>query len=318
MKLNTSKMIFLNVITLSALVSLSVNNWMMIWIMMELALFMMIPLISKNKISDQSMKYFIIQSTSSYILIFSILCNSMKETNLNSLVCMISLILKTGMSPFHAWKPEIMSKMTWKECMLLTTIVKIPPMILMNSLIKLDLMILPMILSLAVGSLGGMNQLNLKKLMAYSSIFNLTWMSSAFLLSKKIMLSFLILYSMLTIKAMWFFKKQNLIYMNQMSSLPLKMKMSLTLNLLSISGLPPLTGFFPKWIVLNELLKTSLFIPSMMILTSIASIFMYIQMNTFTLSNLTIKKKINKISLYSNLSLLNLFSLPILYMTWNI
>nr|QDC34438.1 NADH dehydrogenase subunit 2 [Laodelphax striatellus] len=316
MKLNTSKMMFIYVIFMTTLISLSSNNWLTIWIMMETALFMLIPLMSKNKINDQSMKYFIIQSTSSYILIFSILWNSLNETNLNSLMTLISLMIKIGMPPFHTWKPMMMSNLGWTECLILSTLIKIPPMVLINSLIDLKMLILPLTMTLMVGSISGINQLNLKKLMAYSSIFNLTWMTSSFLLSKKISLTFMIIYSMLNLKTMFFFKLNNLIYTNQMMHMPLKMKLVMNLNLLSISGLPPLSGFFPKWIILNELIKNSIILPSIMVITSVISMFVYIQINSFSFSNFYVKKKNNKIFWMKNLSAINLIILIAVINLW--
>nr|QBZ38134.1 NADH dehydrogenase subunit 2 [Muirodelphax atratus] len=316
MKLNTSKMLFIYLIFMTTLISFSSNNWLTIWIMMETALFMFIPLMSKNKINDQSMKYFIIQSTSSYILIFSLLWNSLNETNLNSLMTLISLMIKLGMPPFHIWKPMVMSNLGWTECLILSTLIKIPPMVLINKMIELKMLILPLTMALMVGSISGINQLNLKKLMAYSSIFNLTWMSSSFLLSKKISLTFLVIYSILNMKTMFFFKKNNLMYLNQMIYMPLKMKLTLNLNLLSISGLPPLSGFFPKWIILNELINNSIILPSMMVITSIISMFMYIQINSFSFSNFYVKKKNNKIFWMKNFSALNMIALIAVINLW--
>nr|YP_009468940.1 NADH dehydrogenase subunit 2 [Changeondelphax velitchkovskyi]AVC55486.1 NADH dehydrogenase subunit 2 [Changeondelphax velitchkovskyi] len=316
MKMNSSMTMFVYMIFMSTLISLSTNNWLSMWIMMEMALFMFIPLISKNKVNDQSMKYFIIQSISSYTLIFSIMWNSSYETNLNSLLSLISLMLKTGMAPFHLWKPMIMSKIKWKECMLLTTLIKIPPMIFFNKMIKFNMMILPLSLSLIVGATSGINQLNLKKMMAYSSIFNLTWMTSSFLISKKIMLTFFTLYSLLNIKLMIFFKKNNLMYLNQMNYLPLNLKLIINMNMLSISGLPPLTGFYPKWIILSEMINYSIILPSMMVTTSILSIYMYIQINSLCLSNSLVKKKNSKVISFKNFSLLNLLILPAMFMFW--
>nr|BBI47458.1 NADH dehydrogenase subunit 2 [Nilaparvata lugens] len=316
MKLNMSKMIFISMIFVSSFISLSMNNWFSMWIIMEISLFMFIPLMSKNKISDQSMKYFIIQSISSYLFIFSIIINSMNEMYINNPLTLLSLMLKIGMPPFHIWKPEIMSKLPWMECLLLTTLIKIPPMILINKLISFKMLMIPLLITLIIGSLSGLNQLNLKKMMAFSSIFNLPWMSSAFLISKKIMLTFLIFYIMLNFKLMNLFKLNNLNYLNQLNFLPLKTKMTMNLNMLSLSGLPPLLGFFPKWMILNELIKTLMILPSIMILTSMISMFMYIQINSFCMNNFSFKKKNFKNNTAKSFSILNLMVFPMMLIFW--
>nr|QWW90527.1 NADH dehydrogenase subunit 2 [Matsumuramata muiri] len=316
MKLNMSKLIFLNVINLSTLISFSVNNWLTMWILMELTLFMFIPLMSKNKVNDQSMKYFIIQSLSSYLFIFSILMNSINETSPDTLITLISLSMKIGLSPFHLWKPEIMSKLAWKECILLTTLIKITPMILINKIISFKMMVTSLIVNLILSAKSGLNQLSLKKMMAFSSIFNLSWMISSFLISKKILLTFLIMYFFLNYKIMIFFKKNNLIFKNQLLFMSFKPKMTINISFLSISGLPPLTGFYPKLLILNELIKTSTYLSITMILTSLTSIFMYIQMNTFLFTNFFIKKKNNKFYFTKNFSMINFIVFPLMMYVW--
>nr|QBZ38186.1 NADH dehydrogenase subunit 2 [Stenocranus matsumurai] len=316
MKLNSSKMISLIMILLSTLTSLSTNNWLTMWLMMEINLFMFIPLMSKKKITDQSLKFFIIQSFSSYLLIFSILLSSMTFKPLLIYLIMISLLMKIGMAPFHIWMPEIMNKMAWNECFVLTTILKITPMILINKMLYTKVLIMPMILSLAISSISSINQLNLKKMMAYSSIFNLSWMTPSFLISKWTSIIFMLIYTMLNFKIMNIFKKNNLIYMNQINKLSLKEKMNFNMNMLSISGMPPLAGFFPKWMVLKEMVYKSLTMSIFMILTSMMMTFMYMQLNTFNLTNSSMKKKNTKINISKNLLINDFLIIPLMVLIW--
>nr|QBZ38173.1 NADH dehydrogenase subunit 2 [Sogata hakonensis] len=316
MKLNMSKIMFITIIVLSSLTSFSVNNWLTMWILMELNLFMFMPLMTKKKINDQTLKYFIIQSLSSYILVFSMLWTSMKINSINNLLTMISMLIKIGMAPFHAWKPELMNKINWNECFLLTTLIKITPLILINKMISFKLLILPLITTMIMSSFSGFNQLSLKKMMAFSSIFNLVWMTCAFSMNKILMISFMTIYSTLNWKMMKLFKKNNLIYKNQLILTPLKTKISMNLNLLSISGLPPLMGFFPKWIVINEITKNSMLMSFMMIMTSILMMFMYIQMNTFSFTNFFMTKKMNKLNENKTFMMINLINFPMMMLIW--
>nr|QBZ38069.1 NADH dehydrogenase subunit 2 [Bambusiphaga luodianensis] len=317
MKLNSSNLLCLMIMFMSTMMSLMVNNWLFMWILMEINLFMFMPLMSKKKINDQSIKYFIIQSFSSHLLIFSMLMVSISLTpSKNSLLVMISLIMKIGMAPFHLWMPELMTKMSWNECFLLTSPLKITPMILISKLTSMKLMLTPMMLSLLTGSLSGLNQTCLKKVMAFSSIFNLTWMASSFFFSKKMMLLFLVIYSTLTIKIMFFFKKMNIQFMNQINQLELNKSVKINLMVLSISGLPPMMGFFPKWMILKEMSVTSNIMCFLMITTSMLSMFMYIQINSISFSNFAMKKKNlmnNKIKSFSSI---NLIYIPVSLIFW--
>nr|QBZ38056.1 NADH dehydrogenase subunit 2 [Bambusiphaga citricolorata] len=317
MKLNSSNFMCMMILIMSTMTSLMVNNWLFMWILMEINLFMFMPLMSKNKINDQSIKYFIIQSFSSHLLIFSILMVSIFLTpSKNSLMVMISLIMKIGMAPFHIWMPEIMTKMMWNECFLLASPLKITPMILISKLTSMKLMLMPMVLSLATGSLSGLNQTCLKKVMAFSSIFNLPWMASSFFISKKMMIFFLMIYSTLNLKIMFFFKKMNIQYMNQINQLEFNKKMKINLMVLSLSGLPPMMGFFPKWMILKEVAITSNILCLTMISTSMLSMFMYIQVNSIYFSNLAVKKKNIMENKMKSMKMVNLIYIPISIMFW--
>nr|YP_009987570.1 NADH dehydrogenase subunit 2 [Tropidocephala brunnipennis]QBZ38043.1 NADH dehydrogenase subunit 2 [Tropidocephala brunnipennis] len=315
MKMNSSYLISLMMISMSTIMSMMTNNWLFMWILMEINLFMFMPMMSKKKMNDQSIKYFIIQSFSSHLLVFSILMSSISLTpHKTSILILTSLLMKIGMSPFHFWLPEIMKNLKWKECFMLSTLIKITPMIFVNKMCSLNLMIIPMIMSMITGTMAGFNQFNLKKLMAYSSIFNLTWMTISFLTSKKLTLMFMVIYSLITYKIMKFFMKKNILYLNQLNHLNLKEKITMNLNMLSLMGLPPMMGFIPKWLILKEMIVKSNVLSTFMILTSLMSMFMYMQMNSFSFTNFSIKKKNIKKNKFKSLSIINLIFMPMIMM----
>nr|YP_009987492.1 NADH dehydrogenase subunit 2 [Bambusiphaga furca]QBZ37952.1 NADH dehydrogenase subunit 2 [Bambusiphaga furca] len=317
MKLNSSNFMCLMMMLTTTTMSLMINNWLFMWILMEINLFMFMPLMSKNKINDQSIKYFIIQSFSSHLLMFSILMVSiLMMPPKNSLIVMIALMMKTGMAPLHLWLPEIMNKMKWNECLMLASPLKIIPMILMSKFTSMKMVIIPMMLSLMMGCLSGLNQTCLKKMMAFSSIFNLAWMISSFMTSKKVMLLFMMIYTSLNFKIMMFFKKMNIQYMNQINQLELKKKIKINMMILSLSGLPPMMGFFPKWMILKEMVMKSNIMCFTMIMTSLISMFMYMQISSFTFSNLSMKKKMILENKMSSINLINLMYIPIMLIFW--
>nr|YP_009987531.1 NADH dehydrogenase subunit 2 [Epeurysa nawaii]QBZ37991.1 NADH dehydrogenase subunit 2 [Epeurysa nawaii]QBZ38004.1 NADH dehydrogenase subunit 2 [Epeurysa nawaii] len=317
MKLNSSMLVSLLAILLSTTLSFMSNNWLIMWILMEINLFMFIPLMSKNKINDQSIKYFIIQSFSSHLLIFSMLMSSILILPMkSSLLILTAMLIKIGMSPFHIWMPEIMAKMNWNECFMMSTVIKITPMILISKTTSYKLLMMPMILSLISGSVSGMNQFNLKKIMAFSSIFNISWMATSFFMSKKILFMFVMIYLTLTMKVMNFFKKKSILYKNQMNHLKMKEKLKINLIMLSLMGLPPLMGFLPKWMILKELMHKSNLLSWFMILTSMMSIFMYIQVNSNYLTNFSLKKKnIKNVNMIS-FKLINVTLIVMCFMIW--
>nr|WOW98970.1 NADH dehydrogenase subunit 2 [Cixiidae sp.] len=315
MKLNSSKMIFLTFLILSTLTSLNSNNWLTLWISIEINMFMFLPLLSKKKMKDQPMKYFIIQSTSSSMIMVAILHNSISQTSLSqSMLLMMSMMLKLGMSPMHMWVPSIMSKMTWENCFIMTSILKIPPLILINQMMNFKLLILPLILSLIMGSIVGLKQTSLKKVMAYSSISNSSWMLTSFMLKKSTAMIFISIYFLMNFIIMMTLKKNNLMYMNQMNSKSIKQKMNFMLSMLSISGLPPTIGFFNKWMMLKELMKNYSILPITMILTSTISMFFYLKMTSPYLLNSVSTMKNNKINKINSFLTINILGFPLMYL----
>nr|YP_010484313.1 NADH dehydrogenase subunit 2 [Oecleopsis sinicus]UVV36475.1 NADH dehydrogenase subunit 2 [Oecleopsis sinicus] len=296
MKFNLSTIMLTLMIILSTLISLNSNNWMTMWMTLEMNMFMFVPIMtSKNKMSDQPMKYLIIQSISSSIMLMSIISSSINDLNLkNSILLMTALSIKMGMAPFHLWVPSIMAKLNWNKCIILTTLLKMSPMMISSQLIELKTFFMPMILSTIMGSTMGIKQTSLKKIMAYSSISNSTWMLLSFMMSKSIMILFSITYSLINILIMTSLKKLSIMYINQMSNMKTKENINLILLMLSISGLPPTIGFFPKWMILKELINLSIVLSSVLIFSSIISMYFYLQMITSNLTMFSLKKKFMK------------------------
>nr|YP_009654771.1 NADH dehydrogenase subunit 2 [Molipteryx lunata]QCI09326.1 NADH dehydrogenase subunit 2 [Molipteryx lunata] len=291
MILNLNKMLFLIILVISTLITLSANNWLSMWMGLEMNLMSFIPLISKkkNKKSSQAMMiYFLTQSIGSITLLFSILMNSimfMYPSLSNDpiiMMTMASIMIKVGAAPFHLWLPEMMTKLNWPECMLLMTWQKVAPLtILSNMTLNNWFLYISVFASTMVGGLAGLNQTSLRKLLAYSSISHLGWMMMFMTVSTS-WYKYLIIYSLLIIMICTLMKK-NVFFINQLmvSSVSLTEKMTYTILILSLGGLPPLLGFLPKWMVMQSLINSNLyFLMIIMMLLSLLTLFYYLRMMT--------------------------------------
>jgi len=89
------------------------------------------------------------------------------------------LLLKRGAAPFHFWFPNVIEGLSWINSLILITWQKIAPLILTSYIIINKIILISVILSIIIGSLGGLNQTSLRKLMAFSSINHLGWILSA-------------------------------------------------------------------------------------------------------------------------------------------
>nr|QPN52115.1 NADH dehydrogenase subunit 2 [Lycorma delicatula] len=315
MKMNLSKMMFIMTMTMSIMMTMSSNSMMFSWMSMEINLISFLPLLKKsNKMNEQSMKYLIIQSMSSSIMMTSMIINAIINCPINeSILMMMSILMKMGMIPFHLWVPSIMQMMSWEMCMMMMTMQKMIPTIIATQMTSFKLMMMSMIMSMIMAPISGMKQTSLKKLMAYSSISNSPVMIFSLMISKQQFIFLLIMYTTINLTMMNTFKKNNINFLNQINNQTNLTKMSLMISSLSMSGMPPTLGFLMKWMIMKSTICMTPMIPLIMLISSILSTFMYLNMMipTMTKSNkLKMKKLMKKESIIP--IILNLMGIPMM------
>nr|YP_009104400.1 NADH dehydrogenase subunit 2 [Lissemys scutata]AFC17507.1 NADH dehydrogenase subunit 2 [Lissemys scutata] len=271
---------------LGPIITISSNHWIMAWTGLEMNMFAIIPMIAKKhhpRATEAAIKYFLTQTAASSLLLFSIINNtwdlgqlSMTQTSntMSSMLMTIALATKLGLAPFHLWLPETLQGTTTTMALILTTWQKLAPfsiLIMTYQLINPPLLMTMSLLSICTGGWGGLNQTQLRKIMAFSSIAHLGWLTMVLTMSTKLALLTLYTYIIMTATT---FIIINQLQTNNMSSmmttwtkLPL-MNSMMMLNLMSLAGMPPLTGFMPKWLILQEITTNH-----MPILATTASIF---------------------------------------------
>nr|YP_010403059.1 NADH dehydrogenase subunit 2 [Acrolepiopsis assectella]UQV94868.1 NADH dehydrogenase subunit 2 [Acrolepiopsis assectella] len=286
--LNSNKMFFMFILIFSTLISISSNTWLGCWIGLEINLLSFIPLISNvNNLlsSEASMKYFLIQSIASINFLFFILFKLMLVKNFNliyfKILFNLPLLMKMGCAPFHFWFPNIMEGLSWMNCFILMTWQKISPMILLSYYFNKNFLILIIIINAFISSLSGINQTSIRKLMAFSSINNLSWMLSSIMISENLWILYFSIYSLLSFIVCFMMFTMNMSFINQLFFINMKsmIKMTLFFNFLSLGGLPPFLGFFPKWMVINFLImNNNLILTFILVMTSLIMLFFYIRM----------------------------------------
>nr|QEJ81451.1 NADH dehydrogenase subunit 2 [Pygoluciola sp. FM18] len=323
------KLLFISLLIMSTLISISAYTWLGMWIGLEINLLSIIPILQDKNIlsSESSIKYFITQAIASTIIMMSMIMmmwkfNFSSVINPKSEILMImnsGLILKMGMAPLHFWFPEVLEGLNWNNCMLMLTWQKITPMMLIMYNIEFSIFFSTIIISsMIISSIMSINQISIRKLMAFSSINHMGWMMGGMLTEKTIWMLYFIIYSITTINISLMMK--NTFYLNQLfptlNSSP-SMKMFFMMNFMSLSGIPPFLGFLPKWMVIQTLIENSMFILTI-IMISFTLIMIYVYMRIIMSSlimksnqtnwNLNLNLKINKISI-SMLNFLSMMSL---------
>ncbi len=154
--------------------SLSAENWLTVWIGLEINLYCFVPIIlvrGKNQEKEAAIKYFISQSIPSALMVLSFIVYSGSAMNRSSAL-FLALIIKIGLAPVHYWLPSVMGAVSWRMCWVLSTVQKIAPMIIIFYASSFSPLILVYSagLSSIVGGIGGINQTIFRVILAYSSI----------------------------------------------------------------------------------------------------------------------------------------------------
>nr|YP_010954862.1 NADH dehydrogenase subunit 2 [Serrognathus castanicolor]WMW30247.1 NADH dehydrogenase subunit 2 [Serrognathus castanicolor] len=292
-----NKMLFSSSLALGTVVAVSSYSWMGMWVGLEINLLSFIPLISTSKnmySAESALKYFISQVLASTVLLLSIVVLSSKVTTFHegniqpSLMFNTSLLLKMGSAPLHFWFPEVMEGLSWLNSVILLTWQKLAPMILLSYSSKtLTLLVVAIISCMFVSGILGQNHLSLRKIMAYSSINHIGWMIAATLFFETIWMIYFLIYSIITLNIILVFKKLNLFFLKQlmlsMNTEPL-LKLFFILNFLSLGGLPPFLGFFPKWLTIQIMVNESFItLAVIMIIATLATLYFYMRITFSTL-----------------------------------
>nr|YP_010146914.1 NADH dehydrogenase subunit 2 [Amorphoscelis hainana]QQP01143.1 NADH dehydrogenase subunit 2 [Amorphoscelis hainana] len=288
---NSIKILFLMTLISGVLISLSANSWLGAWMGLEINLLSFIPMLTSNKnkfTSEASLKYFLIQAIASATLLFMILMKSnifefpSYVSQLNKEIIILPLLMKVASAPFHWWFPSVMEGLSWMNCFLLLSIQKMAPLILISYIISNNFMSQMFIWSSAIiGALGGFNQISFRKILAYSSINHLSWMLTSMILGLNIWFMYFSIYVINILMITKLLSSLNLSFITQMfssSNFSKSMKIALLISMLSLGGLPPFIGFFPKWIMINFMIQNYfIFTTMILILSSLFTLFYYMR-----------------------------------------
>nr|YP_008475483.1 NADH dehydrogenase subunit 2 [Agrotis ipsilon]AGT18648.1 NADH dehydrogenase subunit 2 [Agrotis ipsilon] len=317
---NSNKMFFLFILFFSTLISISSNSWFGCWIGLEINLLSFIPLISNSNnllATEASLKYFLTQSIASINFLFTILIKMifMKNFEMNNFISIMmnsSMLMKMGSTPFHFWFPNIIEGLSWFNSFILMTWQKITPMIILSYYLNKNFITIIIILNIMIGAIGGLNQTSLRKLMAFSSINNLGWMLSSLMISETLWFFYIFMYSFMISIMCFLFYILNMYFINQLfiNNMNFFIKINLLINFLSLGGLPPFIGFFPKWIIINFLINNNMYLLTFIfVMMSLIMLFFYIRISYSAFMFNYLKMKWFKIFIKNNyFMLINFFS----------
>nr|YP_009467005.1 NADH dehydrogenase subunit 2 [Brachygobius doriae]APT69156.1 NADH dehydrogenase subunit 2 [Brachygobius doriae] len=279
------------------MITLSSSHWLVAWMGLEINTLAIIPLMVQQyhpRSVEASTKYFLVQATTAATLLFASLTNAwltgqwdiqLMTHPIPTTMIILALSMKLGLAPLHTWLPEVLQGLDLTTGLILSTWQKLAPMALMIQIPTGDspLIMIIAILSTLVGGWGGLNQTQLRKIMAYSSIAHLGWMLLIIQYFPHLTLLTLVIYIVMTFTVFINLKINKTTTINTLSTSWTKYPListTMPLVLLSLGGLPPLTGFMSKWLILQELTKQNLStIATIAALSALLSLYFYLRLS---------------------------------------
>nr|YP_007025645.1 NADH dehydrogenase subunit 2 [Austinogebia edulis]AEW68284.1 NADH dehydrogenase subunit 2 [Austinogebia edulis] len=292
-------MFFLSLL-LGIMMSISSPTWLTAWVGLELNLLSFIPIItikSNAFSSGASLKYFLIRALGSATIIAS--ASLMLTTPMNSnLLIESALLLKMGAAPFHFWFPQVMEGLDWASAIILMTIQKLAPMVLISytltNLLNQNFLMMFALISSLVGAIGGINQTMLRKILAFSSINHMSWMLLSMSLSEMYWSYYFMFYIFISSSIAILFFFQQAFHISHLSSTnydPM-IKILTFISLLSLGGLPPFIGFLPKWLIIQQLSSSFMFFPlTIMLFAALITLYYYLRIIISSLTLQSLKPK---------------------------
>nr|YP_009727434.1 NADH dehydrogenase subunit 2 [Myoxocephalus jaok]QIA46748.1 NADH dehydrogenase subunit 2 [Myoxocephalus jaok]QIA46761.1 NADH dehydrogenase subunit 2 [Myoxocephalus jaok] len=282
---------------LGTTITFASSHWLLAWMGLEMNTLAIIPLMAQHhhpRAVEATTKYFLTQATGAAMLLFASTTNAwltgqwdiqQMSHPLPITLITLALALKVGLAPLHSWLPEVLQGLDLTTGLILSTWQKLAPFALLLQIQPANstLLIALGLASTLVGGWGGLNQTQLRKILAYSSIAHLGWMVLVMQFSPSLTILTLLTYLIMTFTTFLVFKLNSSTNINALATSWAKAPAltSLTpLVLLSLGGLPPLTGFMPKWLILQELTKQDLAATATLAaLTALLSLYFYLRLS---------------------------------------
>lgn len=293
------------------------KNWIILWIWVELSS-VSIVVILRRKVNPRSVeasrKYFIIQSIARLLFLFGIMCHFLEVGNLelfsyyrkfSYLVILISILIKLAVFPNPFWVVDVMRGIRFLEGIYVLVLSKVIPIYLYSLLVGASYtycVIILGLISIMFGSILGVNQTKVRKIVALSSISHMGWLIVGFpYLSYVVSLYVFILYIIMLIPLFRIASFVNLEHLVKLKKLYNNYRFVLIfiISLLSLGGFPPLVGFFYKWIIFYGLLQKNMnLVCVLLIIFSLVSLYFYLQLIYYVYCLYWLELKIVFINIY--------------------
>nr|AIS92199.1 NADH dehydrogenase subunit 2 [Cyrtodactylus cf. fasciolatum] len=284
----------------STIITMSSNHWLLAWLGLELNTLSILPIMMKSnhpRATEATTKYFLIQATAATMILFAGTTNawqtglwSITSTSATTtLLTTTAIMLKLGLAPAHMWYPQVLQGTTMYNALVISTWQKIAPLALLymtHNHLNTPTLLLLGLLSATVGGIAGLNQTQTRMIMAFSSIAHMGWLITALAISPSLATLTLLTYMTMTTAMFITLNTTSTKTISDMGttwSLSPIMLTTTMMTLLSLGGLPPLTGFMPKLLILKNLTTDLALLATLILLSSLPSLFFYLRLAYLTM-----------------------------------
>nr|ADF59282.1 NADH dehydrogenase subunit 2 [Cyrtodactylus consobrinus] len=286
-------------LTTSTIITMTSNHWLLAWLGLELNTLSILPAIMKShhpRATEAATKYFLIQVTAATMIMLASMTNAWQTghwsmthtTPTPTLLTTTAIMLKLGTAPMYMWYPQVLQGVPMNTALLISTWQKLAPLTLLymthNHLDQTTLLLLGLTSSL-IGGWAGLNQTQTRTIMAFSSIAHMGWLITAMTLSPSLTTLTMLVYTITTTATFLPLATttKTLTTTGMTWSLSPATLTTTMLALMSLGGLPPFTGFMPKWLILKELTAAELpLFATLLLLSSLPSLYFYIRLAYLT------------------------------------
>ena len=282
----------------------SANDLIILYMGLELQSLALYVLAASRRDSERSseagLKYFVLGSLSSGLMLYgaSLVYGFSGTTGFEGIVgivgagdmpvgllfglvfVMTGLAFKVSAVPFHMWTPDVYEGAPTPVTAFFATAPKVAAMALLARLlfgafgsIPADwsqIVVVLSLLSMVLGSIAGIGQRDIKRLMAYSSIahmgFALMGLAAATAAGVEAMLIYMAIYALMNVGTFAFILSMErdgrpvseIASLNQLAARAPGAALALLVLLFSLAGVPPMLGFFAKLSVLSAAVQADM------------------------------------------------------------
>lgn len=251
-----SKLLFFPTLVFRIFLLISRSNLFTIWLRLELNIVSVLPLLRRgfNILgAEVGMKYFLVQAVASSVFLFGVLGSQVERGMV--LLRILALCIKLGAAPFHFWFIRILRYCDRELLFLLSTVQKIIPLIIIQTLgVRRGLEIVVIVRALVRG-LGIFNHSGFSYLFAYSSVFSVGWRIAGRLVTMWLWVAYLIIYALGLGSILLIIQSQGYFTVRSIYSAGLTATSIIVIffGFLVIGGLPPFGRFWVKLIMVRML-----------------------------------------------------------------